>query len=190
MSNQLTPFLKVTPKVKSRKSESHETPTVPPLQIRLTKQTGQQLYKTSYDCNQSSEESEEHSNFAEKIDFSTYDDSSSHIDDLNSHPDDFENDEYDRSAMDIEKNPLFHDPADVEEEEDYSDNNFEQEVNSESDADLDVAGASNVEHVQANSNSKQPSLYLLENARKKMIMKDGKIVTARQKAQRKDKGVC
>jgi hypothetical protein len=39
-------------------------------------------------------------------------------------------------------------------------------------------------------NTKQPSLYLLENAKKKIVLKDGKLVAARQKAQRKDKGVC
>jgi hypothetical protein len=39
-------------------------------------------------------------------------------------------------------------------------------------------------------NTKQPSLYLLENAKKKIVLKDGKLVATRQKAQRKDKGVC
>lgn len=74
----------------------------------------------------------------------------------------------------------------IEMEED-SDDHIDAETNSDSEADVDVAGPSDPPHFLGNT--KQPSLYLLENAKKKIVLKDGKLIAARQKAQRKDKGV-
>lgn len=108
---------------------------------------------------------------------------------MNGHQDEFDNDDFDRTALEIDKNPLFQDSGEVEEEEE-SDNNIEPEMPSDSDGDGEIPGGpAGSDHSHPHSGSKQPSLYLLENARKKMVMKDGRIVAAKQKAQRKDKGV-
>ena len=71
-------------------------------------------------------------------------------------------------------------------DEDESDDHIDPDSNSDSEADVDVAGPSSDPPLMG---TKQPSLYLLENAKKKIVLKDGKLVAARQKAQRKDKGV-
>lgn len=80
------------------------------------------------------------------------------------------------------------------EEEDYmgrNDMSDGSELDDEqSEGEVDVAGPTNCDPPLSLAGPKQPSLYLMENAKKKVVLKDGKLVAAsRQKAQRKDKGV-
>ena len=73
--------------------------------------------------------------------------------------------------------------------DEYEEDMHEGEEGSE-DEDVDVAGPSNNSDLMPSLPSSRPSLYLLENAKKKIVLKDGKLVAAtKQKAQRKDKGV-
>ena len=60
---------------------------------------------------------------------------------------------------------------------------------SQSDSEVDVAGPSCDPLPLVGQTAKQPSLYLQENAKKKVVLKEAKLLAARQKTQRKDKGV-
>ncbi|KAK4008460.1 High mobility group protein 2 [Daphnia magna] len=157
--------------------------TVPPLQIRIPKNVSQSSFKQeTYEEDASNSDSDEFSNSLDKEELDPY------HDDSNSQLDEYE--QSDSLMKDAEKmkhhslNSNFkREMADMEED---SDDHIDLETNSDSEADVDVAGPSDPPHFLGNT--KQPSLYLLENAKKKIVLKDGKLVAARQKAQRKDKG--
>lgn len=153
--------------------------TVPPLQIRVPKNlnASQSAFnQDNSDDDLSTGASDELSSSIDKEELETYQD------DSNSHFDEYDQDENIKQSG---KGVSFMKGAgDMDDHE--SDDHEDPDMNSDSE-DVDVAGP-NLE-TPLIGNTKQPSLYLLENAKKKIILKDGKLVAARQKAQRKDKGV-
>ncbi|EFX86576.1 hypothetical protein DAPPUDRAFT_236433 [Daphnia pulex] len=161
--------------------------TVPPLQIRIPKNVNPPpiaLKAETYEDDASTDgDSDEFSNSMDKEELETY------HDDSNSQLDDYEQDDSlmkHGDKMKHQGNNSNFMKGMAEMEEDDSDDHIDPETNSDSEADVDVAGPSDPPNFMGNT--KQPSLYLLENAKKKIVLKDGKLVAARQKAQRKDKG--
>lgn len=132
------------------------------------------------DEDSSSGESDEFNNSMDKEELETYQD------DSNSHLYEYDNDDsMMKHSEKLGNSSFLKDNADLD--EDDSEDIIDGESTSDSEADVDVAGpSSDTPHL---GSAKQPSLYLLENAKKKIVLKDGKLVAARQKAQRKDKGV-
>ena len=154
--------------------------TVPPLQIRLPKSLQHSDVKQEkFEDDESSGDSDEFNNsFDDKEELETY-----HND---SNLDEYEQED-NLMTKHVGKNSNSHFIKEMREmDEDESDDHFDPDSNSDSVADVDVAGPSSDPPLMG---TKQPSLYLLENAKKKIVLKDGKLVAARQKAQRKDKGV-
>ena len=143
------------------------------------------LKQDTYEDDASTGDSDEYSNSIDKEELDPY------HDDSNSQLDDYEQDDSLMKHADKMKhqgnNSSFMKEM-VDMEEDDSDDHIDPETNSDSEGDVDVAGPSDPPNFMGNT--KQPSLYLLENAKKKIVLKDGKLVATRQKAQRKDKGVC
>lgn len=151
------------------KQNSSKTPqiqkTVPPLQLKIPKKAEMKLLSED----DVSIDSEEFSNSL--VQNEEYLDESSHLD---YEAEDTENQMSDSKgkATDVE----------VEDSEDSS-------SDSQSDSEVDVAGPSCDPLPLVGQTTKQPSLYLQENAKKKVVLKEAKLLAARQKTQRKDKGV-
>lgn len=156
--------------------------TVPPLQIRLPPRSLNQsgFKQETFDDDASSGDSDEFNNSLDKEELETY------HDDSNSHLDEYEQEDS-LMTKHVGKNSNLHFMKELGDmEDDESDEHIVPDSSSDSEAEVDVAGPSSDPPLLG---TKQPSLYLLENAKKKIILKDGKLVAARQKAQRKDKGV-
>lgn len=157
-----------TLKIKQTTPKNHHLErTVPPLQIKIPKKMEE---KPMFDDDLSLD-SEEFSSPLPKTE-SYFDES--HLD--------YEAEDTENQMSDFKSKT-----TDLE-EDDSEDNSSDNQ--SDSDAEVDVAGPSYDSPLPLTGQMhKQPSLYLQENAKKKVVLKEAKLLAARQKTQRKDKGV-